>query len=78
VVEALSADRPDPPFGDGVGVERLNRYEDDFGVSRAPNILERLVNLASRSRIRNLKAVCWSPRTATRLRACWAIQHPLG
>src|SRR6266511_3038859 len=37
-----------------------------------------LVNLASRSRIRNLHAVAPSPRPTTMFRACWATHHPVG
>ena len=41
VVQALSADGPDPAFGDGVGVGRPNRRADDLGTGRAPHIIER-------------------------------------
>ena len=57
LVKTLSAHGTDPPFGNGVGVGRLNRCEDDPGTGRAPHIIERLVNLASRSRIRNFHAL---------------------
>ena len=40
LVEALAADRPDPALGDGVGIGRLHRCEDDLGASRAPDIVE--------------------------------------
>jgi hypothetical protein len=36
------------------------------------------VNLASRSRIRNLNALASSSSAATRLRACWTTQAPVG
>jgi len=57
LVKTLSAHGTDPPFGNGVGVGRLHRCEDDLGTGRAPHIIERLVNLASRSRIRNFHAL---------------------
>jgi hypothetical protein len=41
LVQALLADGPDPPFGDGVGVRRLNRCADDLGTGRAPHVIER-------------------------------------
>jgi hypothetical protein len=41
VVEALSADGPDPPFGDGVRVGRPNRRAGDLDTGRAPDIVER-------------------------------------
>jgi len=57
LVQTLSADGTDPAFGDRVGVRRLHRCE------MIPVPVERhtssnaLVNLASRSRIRNVNAV---------------------
>src|ERR1039457_5219647 len=36
------------------------------------------VNLPSRSRIRKLKRSAGSPRSISRLRACWAVQAPAG
>jgi hypothetical protein len=37
-----------------------------------------LVNLVSRSRIRNLNAAARSPRSRRRLQACWATHGPVG
>src|SRR6266536_2826969 len=37
-----------------------------------------LVNFASRSRIRKRKEPIRSPRSMSRLRACWAVQEPSG
>ena len=37
-----------------------------------------LVNLASRSRMRNLMASPRSPRSISRFLACWATQAPVG
>src|ERR1035438_10138464 len=36
------------------------------------------VNLLSRSRIRNMKRPARSPRSISRLRACWAVHAPVG
>jgi hypothetical protein len=36
------------------------------------------VNLLSRSRITNLKRAARSPRSMSRLRACWEVQAPVG
>lgn len=41
LVQALSAHTTDPPFGDGVGVGRLNRYADDLDPGRAPHVIKR-------------------------------------
>jgi hypothetical protein len=35
LVEVLTADRPDPALGDGVGIGRANRCEDDLDTGRA-------------------------------------------
>ena len=35
-------------------------------------------NLASRSRIKNRNWSAWSPRSISRLRACWVTQAPVG
>ncbi len=75
VVEALSADGPDPAFGDGVGVGRPNRRADDLGTGRAPDIVERPVNLVSRSRIRNPNAAARSPRLGE---GCGPVGPPTG
>jgi hypothetical protein len=40
LTQALPTDRSDPPFGDGVGVGRLNRCEDDLGAGRAPHVVK--------------------------------------
>jgi hypothetical protein len=37
-----------------------------------------VVNLPSRSRIRNLHLLARSPRSMRRLRACWTVQAPVG
>jgi hypothetical protein len=77
-VKTLSAHAADPPFGDGVGVRRLNRCTDDLDPGRAPHLIERPGELGVRSRIRNLNPPACSSRTATRLRVCWATHHPVG
>jgi hypothetical protein len=35
-------------------------------------------DLLSRSRIKNRKLLARSPRSINRLRACWAVQAPVG
>src|SRR5215216_561737 len=40
VVQALPAHGANPALGDGIGVRRLNRCEDDLGADRAPNVVE--------------------------------------
>jgi phenylalanyl-tRNA synthetase alpha chain len=65
LVKTLLTDRADPALSDRVGVGRLHRCADDPGTGRAPHIIERLQNLASRSRIRNLppdRPWRWQPR----------------
>jgi hypothetical protein len=56
LIEALPADRPDPALSDGVRVGRLHWCADHLGSGRAPHAVDTLVNLVSRSRIRNLHA----------------------
>jgi hypothetical protein len=41
VTQACSADRPDPPLGDRVGVGRSHRGADDLRTNRAPDSIER-------------------------------------
>ena len=57
LIKTLSADGTDPPFSDRIGVGRLHQCADDPGAGRAHTSLNALVNLASRSRIRNSNAV---------------------
>jgi len=57
LVKTFSADGTDPPLGDRVGVGRLHRCEDDPGAVERHTSSNALVNLASRSRIRNSNAV---------------------
>jgi hypothetical protein len=56
LIHALLADRPYPTFSECVRVGRLDGRADHLGPSRAPHVVEHLVNLVSRSRIRNLHA----------------------
>ena len=42
LVEALATDSPDPALGDGVGIGRANRCEDDLDTGRAPDTIERV------------------------------------
>jgi hypothetical protein len=62
------------PFARGArtGVRRMRMTSLVNTASKA------LVNLVSRSRIKNLNVARRSPRFITRLRACWATHAPLG
>jgi hypothetical protein len=40
MVQALPAHGTDPALGDGIGVRRLNRCEDDLCTDRAPDVIE--------------------------------------
>src|SRR5918998_4348383 len=77
-VQQFSPDGADPSFGDRVprgartGVRRMRMPLLVKTASKTP------VNLLSRSRIKNLKLAARSPRSIKKLRACWAIQAPLG
>jgi hypothetical protein len=57
LVQALPAHRADPALGDRVGVGRLHRCADDLGAVERQTSSNALVDLASRSRSRNLNAV---------------------
>lgn len=46
VVQAFPAHGADPALGDGIGVRRLNRCEDDLGANRAPDVVEDAGELA--------------------------------
>lgn len=77
-VQALAAGAGDPAFRDRVrrgartGVLMIRIL---VAVSTASNAA---VNLASRSRIKNLKPSARSPRFISRLRACWVTHSPSG
>jgi hypothetical protein len=57
---------------------RPYRGLDDPRPGRGETASNAAVNLASRSRTRNLKASAWSSRFIRRLRACWATHSPVG
>jgi hypothetical protein len=77
-VEEFAADAADEAFGDrlargartGVLMMRMS-----VAVKTASKAV---VNLASRSRMRNRKLRPASSRSMTRLRACWVSQEPVG
>jgi hypothetical protein len=46
LVQALPAHGANPALGDGIGVRRLNRCEDDLGADRAPDVVEDTGELA--------------------------------
>jgi hypothetical protein len=78
VVEALSGTVPTQrsaaalALGARIGVQMIWTPVERQTSSNA------LVNLVSRSRIRNLDAAARSPRSRRRLRACWATHGPVG
>lgn len=78
VVQAFPAHGADPALGDGIGVRRLNRCEDDLGATARQMSSKTRVNLLSRSWIRNRTTVASSASATARLRACWATQAPVG
>jgi hypothetical protein len=78
LVEALPTNRPDPAFGDGVRIGRLDRRAITSAPVERQTSSNALVNFVSRSRIRNFHAVPRSPTPASRLRACRATQRPVG
>jgi hypothetical protein len=66
-----------PPFGVAVRPRRPRRGH--YSQALAGEISSKAqVNLASRSRITKRNAPVRSPRSMTRLRACWAVQSPSG
>ena len=67
-VEALSADGPDEPLGEGVGARRPDGVR-RIRMPSEPNTSSKpVVNLSSRSRMRNLAGRARSARTELRLR----------
>ena len=77
-VQAFAAGAADPAFGDRVrrgactGVLMMRTPTAANTASKAA------VNLASRSRMRNLRVAAGSPGSISRLRACWVTHGPVG
>jgi hypothetical protein len=78
VVQALLAHGADPALGDGVGVGSLDRRANDLGTEPPPDIVEGPGELAVTVAEQEPPGEASSSSTATRLRACWATQAPVG
>jgi hypothetical protein len=76
VIQALAAERSHEPLG------KCIRTDDRTGIlmTRVPlpakTPSNAVVNLLSRSRIKNLNPFARSPRSMSKLRACWTVQAP--
>src|SRR5712691_3850893 len=77
-VGAFGACRAYPPLGKGVRARCPRRDLDHPGVVARQRVAEDPWEFESRSRIRNWNALALSPRSARRLRACWATRAPSG
>jgi hypothetical protein len=77
-VEALPTDGAHETLGKGVGPRGLGWRADDPDSLDRKTASKPAVNLASRSRTRNLTAHPRSASTIVRLRACWVTQGPAG
>jgi hypothetical protein len=78
VVEAFPAQRADESFRDRVRPWRPDRVRMMRMSAPAKTPSKAVVNLLSRSRIRNRNRSARSPRFMSRLRACWVAQVPVG
>src|SRR2546429_2301908 len=78
MIQALAAQRAHERFRESVRPRRLDRGLDDPCAVPGKDLSSAAVNLLSRSRIRNLKVLARSPRSMSKLRACWAVQAPVG
>jgi hypothetical protein len=77
-VQQLTTDRADPSLGVGVRPWRPHRHAqrlDPWAAKTASNVA---VNLASRSRSRNLNRSMRPASSMSRLRACWVTHIPVG
>jgi len=70
LVEAFPAERADEAFRDRVRARRPYRGADDANVGAVKTASKAVVNLLSRSRIRNRSRSARLPRSISRLRAC--------
>jgi hypothetical protein len=71
VVEAFPAQGADEAFRDRIRAGCPDRGADDPDVGAGEDASNAVVNLLSRSRIRNRSRSVRSSRSMTRLRACW-------
>jgi hypothetical protein len=77
-VEEFVAYAAHPPFHDRVHSRCLRSGEHDPDALGLEHLMNRAVNLRSRSLIKNRKSLVRSPRWSIRLRACWATQPAVG
>jgi hypothetical protein len=77
-VEALSADRPHPAFGVGVGVRGLHRCDQHLGALGAEHVVEAAGELRVAVAQHKAQPSFGSPSTSSKLRACWVTQPLLG
>ena len=78
VVQALLASGANPALGDGVGVRRLDRRQDDLGTDRTPVVVEGPGELAVAVVDQERDGRGIVSRVTRRLRACWATHAPVG
>jgi hypothetical protein len=71
VVEAFAPQGADEAFRDRLRPRRSDRAVDDPDVRAGEHRVEGGVNVLSRSRIKKRNWAAWSPRSMSRLRACW-------
>jgi hypothetical protein len=74
----LAAASPDPAFGDRVHAGRPHVAQHGLDPGVGQDRVEPAVKLEPRSRIMNLTRCVCSPRSMSRLRACWAVHAPVG
>ena len=78
LVEAFPAQRADEAFGDRVRPGCPNRGADDGDVGVGEHGVEGGGELGVSIAIKNRNWVACSPRSMSRLRACWVTQAPVG
>jgi hypothetical protein len=78
MVQALPAQGTDPALGDGVGVRRLDRYADDLGADRAPEVIEGPGELAVAVAEQEPDGGGLLVKRDGQVAACWATQAPVG
>lgn len=77
-VGAFGADAADESFRIAVRPGVRGGILTTVMVSEANTASKEAVNVASRSRIRKRKALIWSPRSVSRLRAAWVVHAAVG
>jgi hypothetical protein len=77
-IQHLTTNRAHPPFRERVRPRARTGVRRIWTPSEPKTASKLSVNLASRSRMRNLNCPTRSPRSMSRLRACCATHHPVG